>query len=49
MGLKTVATYPPEELGPETVGTERTASVLVALTDLSRCNLYKWFRMVFKT
>lgn len=42
-------THPPEELGPETVSTERTMSFLVAVADLSCCNLYKLFRMVFKT
>lgn len=38
-----------EALGPETVSTEGTMSFLVAVADLSSCNLYKLFRMVFKT
>lgn len=49
MGLKTDTIHPPEELEPETVSTERTMSFLVAVVDLSCCNLYKLFRMVFKT
>lgn len=41
--------HPAEALGPETVSTEGTMSFLVAVADLSSCNLYKLFRMVFKT
>lgn len=39
----------PPEVEPETVSTERTMSFLVAVVDLSSCNLYKLFKMVSKT
>lgn len=39
----------PEALEPETVSTEGTMSFLVAVADLSSCNLYKLFRLYFKT